>query len=164
MSYELPEFTVPLQIVSPADVTRLRREIAALNDFMRQNELRGQPGARLPRTSRLMEELTIANKLDLASLETRKNLDAFLADLLARAPVIHISFSTDPSSAFMDKIVQWFRTSIHPSILIRVGLQPNIAVGCVVRTTNQYFDLSLKENFKKHRGELMQRLEAVQDS
>lgn len=160
MSYEVPDFTVPLQIVSPSDVTRLRREIAALNDYIRQNEIRGESKVKIPRTSRLMEELVLANKIDLADTEIRKNLDSFLADILANAPVVHISFSTDPSSAFMDKIVQWFRNTIHPAILLRVGLQPNISVGCTVRTTSRYFDLSLKESFKKHRKDLMQRLEA----
>ena len=160
-----PEFAnlnVPALITSPADVSRLRREIQALDDYLHQQELRtpGQPMAKLPKTSRLLDELVVSNSLNLLDQATRQHLADFLSDVAENAPVVHVSFAVDPSSAFMQKIVLWFRQNVHPSILVRVGLQPSIAAGCVVRTTNRYYDLSLREYFKKHRAELMKALEA----
>jgi hypothetical protein len=58
----------------------------------------------------------------------------------------------------MAKLTAWLRTNIHPTLLITVGLQPGIGAGCVVRTANKYFDLSLGKSFVKKRELLMQRL------
>ena len=153
---------VPAVITSPADVSRLHREIAALHDYLHQENLRkpGQASAKLPRTSHLLDELVASNSLNLLETETRQHLLDFLADVAANAPVVHISFAVDPSAAFLQKIVHWFRENIHPSILVRVGLQPNIAAGCVVRTTNRYYDFSLREYLKKSQPILVKALEA----
>jgi F0F1-type ATP synthase delta subunit len=152
---------VPALIASPADVSRLRRELAFLDDYLRQEALRSPEHAlKLPKTSRLLEGLAIQNKLDLTDEAIRKNLVGFLADVADNAPVVHISFAADPSAAFLQKIVAWFRQNTHPSILVQVGLQPNIAAGCVVRTTNRYYDFSLREHFKKSRAQLIELLEA----
>jgi hypothetical protein len=44
--------------------------------------------------------------------------------------------------------------------LITIGLQPNIGAGCVVRTTNKYFDLSIKQDFLSKRNLLLEALKA----
>lgn len=149
----LMDFSVPALIASPADVSRLRREIKALDEYMRQQELRspGTPSAMLPKLSRLLHDLTTANNLNLLDAKTRQNLAAFLADVATNAPVVHVSFAVDPSSAFLQKLVQWLRQNIHPSMLVRVGLQPSIAAGCTVQTTNRYFDFSLRQYLQQHR-------------
>jgi len=157
MEQQTPSLTVPTLITTPADVSRLRREILALDNYLAQEALRahGQPQAKLPKTSRILDELAGSNKLNLLDKATRQYLVSFLDDVAAQAPVVHISFATDPSSAFLQKIVLWFRQNIHPSTLIRVGLQPNIAAGCVVRTTNKYFDFSLRQTLQKHQSDLV---------
>lgn len=149
----LANFSVPALITSPADVSRLRREVKALDDYMRQQELRspGAPSAMLPKLSRLLHDLTTANGLNLLDVKTRADLAAFLADVATSAPVLHISFAVDPSSAFLQKLVQWLRQNIHPSALVRVGLQPSIAAGCTLQTTNRYFDFSLRQYLQQHR-------------
>ena len=157
MEQQQRTLTVPTLITTPADVSRLRREVLALDNYLAQEALRqpGQPQAKLPKTSRMLDDLASGNGLNLLDEATRKYLVAFLEDITAHAPVIHISFAADPSSAFLQKLVLWFRQNIHPSILIRVGLQPNIAAGCVLRTTNKYFDLSLRKTLLQHQAELV---------
>ena len=71
----------------------------------------------------------------------------FLKKVQEEAPAIHMSFAADPSSGFTAKIVGWLRANIHPLTLLQIGLQPTIAAGCVVRTTNHVFDLSLRSKF-----------------
>ncbi len=148
------EMSLPMLIMTPMDVKRLQRELTVLNDYLHQQALRtpGLPMARMPRTSRLLEELAAVNKLNLIDQASRRQLSVFLADIAARAPIIHISFAVDPTSAFLLKIMAWFRQSIHPLILMRVGLQPGIAAGCVIRTTNRYFDLSLHKTLEEKRN------------
>ncbi len=149
--------SVPSLITTPADVARLRREVAALDEYLAQEALRapGQPQQHLPKTSRMLEDIASANKLNLLDKTTRQRLLAFLDEVAAHAPVVHISFAADPPAAFMQRIVLWFRQNVHPATLVRVGLQPNLAAGCVLRTTNKYFDLSLRQTLEKHQPDLV---------
>ncbi|MGH7142322.1 MAG: hypothetical protein ACREF5_02525 [Candidatus Saccharimonadales bacterium] len=150
--YKLPDL-----VMSLSDISRLRRELEALDAYLRQEKLRnsGQPSARLPKMSRLVDELSDINKLNLLDDNQRQQLTVFLTKLVTDAPVVNISFAVDPSSAFLLKIIQWFRRNIHQYILLQVGLEPSIAAGCVVRTTNQYHDFSLRAYFKEHKDELI---------
>lgn len=154
---------LPFLVVSPGDVARLAREIAALNDYLHQAGLRkgGGETPKLPRTSRLLDELAQANKLDLLSSANRDQLTEYLGYLTEHAPAVTISFASDPSSAFTAKIVGWLRQNIHPELLVKVGLQPNIAAGCTLRTANHFYDLSLRKNFADNQSKLMEALQSV---
>lgn len=151
---------LPNLVAGPRDVSRLHRELEALDEYVRQANLRGGE-VRLPKTSRLLDELAQLNKLDLLSEEQREHAKQFLLMLLKHAPVVHISFAADPSSAFMDKIIGWFRQNVHPQLLVRVGLQPTIAAGCVVRTPNHLYDFSLRQHFARQKPLLIQKLESL---
>jgi hypothetical protein len=39
-----------------------------------------------------------------------------------------------------------------------VGVQPTIAAGCIMRTTNKYFDFSLRQDFEGKRDLLLEEL------
>lgn len=138
---------LPAPVVSSVDIARLTRELEAFEDYMGQARARKTATKQTPpRTSRLLEELVGANSLNLLQDGDRARLAKFLKSLES-APMVHISFATDPSAAFTEKIVSWFRANIHPTMLVQVGLQPNIAAGCIVRTNNKVFDFSLRQNF-----------------
>src|SRR5438045_890129 len=109
------KFVLPLLVVGPADVKRLAMEMEALDEFLRQAELRsGNDGSdiKLPKTSRTMDSLAELNNADLLNGADRDQLKAFLNSLQNHAPVIHISFASEPSAAFTVKIVEWLRTNI----------------------------------------------------
>jgi hypothetical protein len=150
---------LPLLVAGPIDVGRLLREVRAIDEFLMQTAIRAagtQPS--MPKASRLMEEITQLNRLNLLVEADRKRLIEFLQVVKDRAPVLHISFSADPSPLFVQKIMTWLRTEIHPLVLISIGLQPNIGAGCVVRTSNRFFDFSLKERFEQNRHLLIKQL------
>lgn len=145
-------FILPVSIVSPTDIARLTREIEAIDAFFRQEAIRqaGQQNA-LPRMSKLMDQLTADNQLNLLQTDHRQYVVDSLEILHESAPVLHMSFSVDPPGPYVQKIVAWLRKNIHPQVLVTVGLQPNIGAGCVVRTTNRLFDFSLREYFNDKR-------------
>ena len=147
---------LPLQVVSPYDVNRLIRELEGIEDFVRQSTIR-QPGVgvKLPHTSRLLEDFAVINKLNFLQSADRSAAGSFLTEVNQKAPTIHISFAADPSAVFVGKIILWLRTNIHPSLLLRIGLEPTIAAGCVVRTTNKQFDFSLRQHFNAKKGMLV---------
>jgi hypothetical protein len=152
-------YKLPLGIVSQVDVGRLLRELDALNTFMRSAEVR-QPGTgvQLPKTSKLLDEFLEMNKKSALKDEDRDEVTKYLQDLRVHAPTIHMSFSADPSPLFTQRLVSWLRQNIHPALLLQVGLQPTIGAGAVVRTTNKYFDLSLREYFNQKKSVLLAKM------
>jgi F0F1-type ATP synthase delta subunit len=150
---------LPVLIFGLVEIHRLQRELESLEEYLRQMAIR-EPGKQppLPRTTRLLEALAGNNRFNLLETQDRQEINVFLKNVEDKAPVIHISFAADPSSAFTAKIVAWLRTNIHPYTLLQLGLQPTIAAGCVVRTNNKYFDFSLRHRFHDQRQLLLDAL------
>jgi hypothetical protein len=153
---------LPIGVTRPADVNRLLREIMDVDDFLHQAEIRqsGQSLSQLPRPSRLLNEFTDNNHLNILKVEDRAAGVVFLKQVKLSAPIIHISFATEPSAIFTSKLITWLRTHVHPLLLLQIGLQPGLGAGCVVRTPNKYFDFSLRKHFDDQRELLMSKLEA----
>jgi F0F1-type ATP synthase delta subunit len=147
---------LPVLAATPTDIGRLQLELAAIDEA--QAGIRKGGELKMPHTSRLMDQLIEVNRLTLLHDQDRIALKEFLADIKEKAPVIHMSFSADPTPRFTQKLVTWLRKEIHPSLLLTIGLQPTIGAGCIVRTTNKQFDFSLREDFKKKRDLLRSQL------
>jgi F0F1-type ATP synthase delta subunit len=140
---------LPIAVVSPTDIARLTRELVDIDEFLVQSAIRkGGQRQTIPRYSRLLDEVVVSNKLNLLQEDDRHKLLASFKNLTDTAPVVHISFSSDPPGPYIQKIVFWFRQNIRRDVLLSVGLQPNIAAGCIVRTNSKSFDLSLKRFFQ----------------
>jgi hypothetical protein len=155
---------LPPLVSSPADVGRLIRELEAIDERFLQLKLRrggGQPS--LPKTSYLLDRLAGLNGFNLLDGNDRQRLRDFLELVKQQAPLLHISFSADPTPAFLEKLMAWLRQEIHAQVLVSIGLQPNIGAGCIVRTTNRRFDFSLRQNFIESRPLLISKLVAIND-
>jgi len=150
---------LPISIASRVDVGRLLREVEALDSFLTQAAIR-QSGenTKIPRTSRLLDDIIQTNKINPLIEVDRKRLLSFLMVVRKQAPLLHMSFSADPSPLFTQRLITWLRHEIHPLVLLQVGLQPNIGAGCVMRTTNKYFDFSLRNHFKSKREVLVAKI------
>jgi F0F1-type ATP synthase delta subunit len=150
LNVELKKFILPLSIVGDIDVTRLLREINALNDFFVTVEARkSDSSTQPPRITRLLNDVALANKYNLLQKGNRAELADRLNELKKTAPSIHISFAAEPSPKALEQVLRWLRENVHSLILLRIGLQPSIAAGCVLRTANKVFDFSLRENLNK---------------
>lgn len=147
-------------VIGTSDVVRLKREVEALDDYLHQASLRkaGDEIVKLPKTSRVMDEFAATNSLNLLQPESRKQALDFLHLAHTKAPVVHMSFAAEPSAAFMQKLALWWRQNIDLNILLEVGLQPNIAIGCIVRTSNKQYDFSLRQHFIANRDKLIEQL------
>jgi hypothetical protein len=156
---ETSNLQLPVQVAGRVDVGRLLREAEQIDNFLKQAAIR-EPGTsmKLPKTSRLMDDFVSSNKLNLLHEVDRTKILNFLVMVKAKAPVLHMSFGVDPSPSFTQRLMAWLRQEVHPLALVQVGLQPNIGAGCIIRTTNKYFDFSLREHFKKQRPLLVQKL------
>jgi len=156
------KFALPPLITGPGDVSRTLLEIEQLEEYMRAAALRKNgTSTKLPKMSRTLERLAEINDANLLQAADRQRLQAFLGSLQQHAPVLHISFASEPSAAFTAKIIEWLRANISKYVLVQIGLQPSIAAGCIVRTTNKSFDFSLRKNLTKSRGLLLDSLKSA---
>ncbi|HUC89638.1 MAG TPA: hypothetical protein VMR45_02450 [Patescibacteria group bacterium] len=154
--------SLPDLIFGVSEIRRLRRELETLEDYLRQANIReAGKQAPLPRVSKTLESLAAENNFQLLKADHRQRLAKFLEILEQHAPSVHISFAVDPSGAFTAKLVNWMRGNIHPYVLVETGLQPTIAAGCIMRTTNKVFDFSLRNRFVEAQSTLAQALDAV---
>lgn len=150
---------LPTSIVSTGDARRLRRDIAALEETLQAIRLRtNAPVAKLPRLSRMLEEFASTNRLNLLMPDDRHHMAVFMDYVIKKAPVMHISFASEATRKFTTELVVWLRTNYDSEMLLEVGLEPNIAAGCVVRTTNKMFDFSLIKHLQGQRSLLMEKL------
>lgn len=147
------DLILPVSIVTPTDIGKLVRELENLDNVLMQLHVRN-PGTpvSLPTISSPMQSVVEVNKVNLLQAPDREKLQSFLTDLREKAPRLHISFSSEPSRTFLDKLTVWLRREIHPYVLLTIGLQPAIGAGCIVRSNNKVFDLSLRQTFidKRH--------------
>ena len=133
---------LPLMVVGPVDVGRLIRELESVDNQLLQARLRNTE-SRLPGTTHLMQQTAEVNKLNLLQEDDRKRLMELLVTVREQAPILHMSFSAEPNAAFMEKLMAWLRREVHPVVLLTIGLQPNIGAGCIIRSINKQFDVSL---------------------
>jgi F0F1-type ATP synthase delta subunit len=165
MAHEVPKahpvqhLILPATVTGLTDVTRLQRESETLDEYLRQAALRkGGSSIELPKIPVMLDDVATSNHLNLLQVSDRKKLADFLQQLQTKAPVVHISFASEPSTEFTSKIVTWLRQNIHPMMLVQVGLQPSLAAGCTLRTTNKVFDFSLRQHFVRNRQLLVDAL------
>jgi hypothetical protein len=148
-----------VDIVTPADVGRLLRELEDINANLLQLKVRDpESKVALPAVGKRMEKLVDLNSLNLLHVSDRTALKVFLTKIKEKAPQLHISFGAEPNPVFLDKLMTWLRKEIDPLVLLTIGLQPAIGAGCMLRTTNKYFDMSLRQTFIDKRQLLLEQL------
>lgn len=156
---------LPTGVVSTGDARRLHRDIVALEDTLQAIRIRtNAPVAKLPRLSRSLEAFASTNRLNFLLPEDRHHAAVFMNYVLNKAPVMSISFASEASRKFTTEIVMWLRANFDSEMLLEIGLEPNIAAGCIVRTTNRVYDFSLITHLVEKRPMLMEKLLQTQDS
>jgi len=157
---EHDQYTLPTSLISQGDIRRTLRELTNLDEFIKQAQLRqtGEAVERLPKTSKGLNDFSTLNHLNLLKESDRSKSLGFLTDLTKNAPIVHISFATDPSASFMVKIISWFRHNINQLIVLDIGLEPTIAAGCTIRTDSHFHDFSLRHHFDDQRSFLLSKL------
>lgn len=153
---EPSSLTLPVGVVSDSDLNRLIRELDNLNDyFLNAAARKGGTPIQPPRVTRLLNAIATERQYNLLEEKMRQTLIGELKTIQTTAPLMHISFATEPSPKVVERILIWLRSNIHPYTLLQVGLQPTIAAGCVLRTPNRIFDMSLRSYLDAQKGYLV---------
>lgn len=164
MAHELEHVKLPLSVITMIDLARVGRELTDLDEYLLQAAIR-TPGTpmQLPRLSKMLDETANVNKVNLLEEKQRKALITALSYVKEHAPKLHISFSAEPNATFITKVAEFIRNNINEVALIQVGLQPTIAAGCVLRSSNKQFDMSLRQHLRDARPMLVDMISKVQD-
>lgn len=153
---------LPAAVISRADVSRLLREIEAID-----NELEGQhvrtptQPLTIPSMSKSLATLVSENHYDLTDDAARKLLVQNLRYVKDKAPLLHITFAAEPTPDVLNPLVAWAREHLHQYALITTGLQPALIGGCVVRTPDHIYDFSLRHFFAEKKSVLIQNIRTV---
>jgi hypothetical protein len=153
---------LPDRIIGSVDLSRVIRELKAIDDWLNQASLR-TPGQamKVPKTTQSLEDLAALNGVSLLEPAQRTQFIELLEAFREHAPRIHMSFAVEPTARFTTTVIAWLRQNIHPLIMMEIGLQPTLAAGTMVRTTNKLFDMSLRNRFRDNRHLLVQKIVEV---
>lgn len=150
------DLKLPLILASRQDLTRVHRELSIFIDLVMESVMRMDNPVKYPAISATLRALALENQIDLRDERQSKKLLTTLEEIKRQAPVLHISFPSDPAPEVLQKMTAWFRKEISQNIFIQVGLQPTIAAGIVLRTKDHQFDFSLRRHLHKNRAKLIE--------
>lgn len=100
-----------------------------------------------PAAQQLVEGLAVRKRTDAAAW---RELADQLQQHVEAAPVVHVGLAAAPDAQLRAELVGWFRREAHPGVLVQFRLQPDIAGGMVVRTTNKVHDFSFRRRLHEH--------------
>ena len=149
-------FALPVQITGRTDINRLLRELEQIEQASISSAAAKTQAPLAPSPSNMLTQVATANGYDLSRDDSRQQLAAALAKIHDHAPLLHISFASEPSPKVIETLLEWLRSNIHVYALLQVGLAPAIGAGCVLRTPNKIFDLSLGASLQKQKPYLVQ--------
>jgi hypothetical protein len=153
------EFKLPVSVVTQYDVSKLLLDLENVEDFFLQVKVRRAGNAvNLPAISPQMEDVVRQNDLNLLQASDRERLKFILMTIHTKSPIIHMSFSVSPSQKFLEKIISWMRNNVSEIVILQIGLQPNMGAGFTMRTTNKFFDFSLRQHLNQKRDLLIAEL------
>jgi F0F1-type ATP synthase delta subunit len=147
---------LPVILTTKQDVIHVHRELQHFYDSVVQATIRHESPVKYPAISDSLRALAVDNKINLHDERSCKNLLNDLEKLRDSLIILHISFPNDPPTDILQKIVTWLRKEISPNVVIQVGLQPSIAAGIVLRTSNHQYDFSLRQHLYKNRDKLVE--------
>lgn len=137
---------LPSAIATKSDVVAVLSNVDdVLNKYI-ENTIREEQGVDFkdrPDVASNLALLVAENKLEV-SVETLKSLKQWLEHLKDHAPVVRFTFASDPNPEFLGKLVTWLRHESGRFVLIRYGIQPTIAAGCLMYTPARRYDFSLR--------------------
>ena len=157
-------FSLPAGVVSRRDLARLVAEAEHIDDEMTAADVRARKtkqAAETPAFSGSFTDFLTDNKLDFSESKVRTDIIKELRQLKAKAPVVHTTFAVPADIESLQTLAAWFRKSVHPQVLLEIGLQPALVAGVYVRTPNHVHDMSLRSALAGKRDVLVKDLEEL---
>lgn len=143
----MAELKLPLGLASKHDLIGLQREVdQLLNEQLQARVSATSAGVRrnISTPSLILGELLHLSGLQQTEADLAQ-VKLSLGALREHAPVVRLSFASEPSHEVVVKLAEWFRRQVDARIFLQIGVQPSIAGGVVVHTDKRRYDLSLRQ-------------------
>lgn len=144
----MAQLNLPNAIATKSDLVNVIRNVDEVIDSYIQNRVRDLEGVDFksrPDVTSNLAELVSINKLQV-TVDNLRSLKDWLARLNEHAPVVRFTFASDPTPEFVGNLVNWLRQASGQFVLIRYGVQPTIAAGCLMYTPARMYDFSLRHH------------------
>jgi hypothetical protein len=163
MPHESAAITLPVTMVTLAELENLQQELAAIADFFAQTARR-QPGTPVtpPAASLSLEYMAKQYGCNLLDKNDRQKLTDMLHEMRRTARPIHITFASQPPNLWLQRICAWFRENVDKNILLKVSYAPHLVSGCTVKASVRTYDLSMGRRLDDARPVLLQGILAKQ--
>lgn len=163
-THDVSSLIVPESVVSKVDISRILVEAEQLDDQLTEDEIRAKTNNTTvsePVLSRQLTDFLNANQLSHSDKDQRKDLIEKLRHLKHGIPSVHITFASMADQHSLQQLVSWLRQSVHPQIVITIGIQPSLIGGVYIRTPNHIYDFSLRKELSGGRSVIAKDLEAL---
>jgi hypothetical protein len=158
------EFTLPSDIVTKVDVSRLVREFEGIDNALTAKTVRKKAGASSEETPAMSPQLSGFLEVNPVELENTGARSAYIKQLRLlkdNVKVMNMTFAVVADPESLQQLSAWLRESVHPHTVIDAHLQPALVAGVYLRSQNHVFDFSVRNALKAKRGELEKELGAL---
>ncbi len=158
------DFTLPSDIVTKVDVSRLVREFEGVDNALTAKTVRKKAGASsedMPAISPQLSGFLEQNPVELENTGARSAYIKQLRLLKDNVKEMNMTFAVIADPESLQQLSAWLRESVHPHTVIDVHLQPALVAGVYLRSQNHVFDFSVRNALKAKRGELEKELGAL---
>lgn len=156
-------FKLPAAVYSPQLLESVIFDIQNYLDWIRQNQIRKQVGAKPKDEPNHSDETVLVIKAWLDgkpnTLEAIEGLLNHLREL--KLPQVHVMLAALPNRAQRLALVDWFHNNASQELLLSFVADRNLGGGIVVRTPNRVFDFSWKQELIEGRSKLAEILRRV---
>ena len=155
---------LPSSVVTKRDVSRMVTEAERIDSEMTTATVHAHIAngmVQSPAFSGQFSDFLTQNKLVFEESGARTELIQQLRKLKDAAPVVHLTLAVQADPESLQQLTQWFRNSVHPQVVVAVGLQPALVAGVYVRTPNRVLDYSLRHALEGKHSMLVGELEAL---
>ena len=135
---------LPMSLYSSDQLSAVAEElhhVAVKLGQKRRHDPKAQVEELSPLAAAALELLPPASRADDAAIE---QLRVQLERMATAAPVVTLVLAGAATSRLKQELVAWLRQNVHAGLLVNFRVNPDIAGGVVIRSTNHLYDCSFR--------------------
>lgn len=163
-TFDYKNFILPPGVATRRDISSLVVELEKVDNDLTEMTVHVKVGVdsnhSLSVSDQLNEFITI-NKLPFRNPIDRTEIIKQMRLLKDKAPVVHMTFASEPDGDSIQYLTSWMRQSVHSQSVVEASIQPALVAGVYIRTANRIYDFSARKRLQDSRQVLLGDLEAL---